>query len=71
MAMSNKQLITHALNLWANYIETGDVITSATDCANIGKTVRVINDEQKEMVLRLRKLAMEALNKGVGPLEGK
>lgn len=51
-----KYLHFHALNMWANYLETGDPCMSADTAIKCGQkeAVRVLNDDQKRLVLRLR-----------------
>lgn len=57
--LSDAELIKFALMYWANHIETGNVLFSAEDAANRKMPVKVLSDEQKELVLRLRKLAVK------------
>jgi len=52
-----------ALNMWANYIETGNINISFNDAINM-KNYEILNtldDFQKEFVIRLRKLAVKEL----------
>lgn len=61
---SDSELKSHALNLWANYLETGDVAMSAETARNIGRQ-REVNDlpeRKRELVGRMRKLALDELN---------
>lgn len=55
--MSDSELIQHALYMWANYIETGDVVLSATDADTIGQAPKALDTHQMKMVIRLRELA--------------
>ena len=58
--MSDKELITFALDMWANYIETGFVHLSAeSQKGNFPQ--KELNLYQKELVLRLRKLAINII----------
>ncbi len=54
----------HALNMWANHIETGDVTLSSNDAIRMKKfeTLKVLTDDQKKFISRLRKLATKELN---------
>jgi hypothetical protein len=63
MDMNDSELISTALRMWANYIETGNVSISSTDCVNMGQPykVKVINDQQKRFVDRLVKLSIDIL----------
>jgi len=54
---TDAELIAFALGMWANFIETGDNMTNAQDAANMKRPVKPTSDEQKELILRLRKLA--------------
>lgn len=48
--------ISNSLKMWANYIETGDVVLTAEDAQNIDKKVRALNTEQMKRVVELRAL---------------
>jgi hypothetical protein len=63
MDMNDAELASTALRMWANYIETGDVSISSTDCTNMGQSqkVKVINDQQKRFVDRLINLSIDIL----------
>lgn len=54
----------HALNMWANYIETTDVNMSAKDAIGMNKHhyIQPLELEQQKFVIRLRELATEELN---------
>lgn len=52
-------LVTHALRMWANYIETGDVNLSAEDCHRMGVKEKDIDCDQATMVEHLRCLARD------------
>lgn len=54
---SDRELKENALNLWANYVETGNPILSATDMQNQRKPVRALGEDGMRLVLRLRALA--------------
>lgn len=62
-----KYLHFHALQMWANYLETGDPIMSADTAVKCGQKedVRVLNDDQKRLVLRLRDEARLTLQNGL------
>ena len=53
------ELIVHALNMWANYIETGDLVLSAQDVKNMmsADKIKSLSLEQIKIVVRLRELA--------------
>ncbi len=65
---SDEELIQHSLNLWANYLETGDVTLSQRDAVNMGKPdlINSLTLEQQSLVLRLRQLSLKHLNKPKG-----
>jgi len=54
-------LISTALNMWANWIETEDVTLSAQDAINMKKNniIQPLTLDQQELVVRLRRLAIE------------
>lgn len=64
--MTDDELTSHALNLWANYIETGDVILSARDVSEQNTSrkpsdqlrIRARTDAQIELVRRIRALSV-------------
>lgn len=64
---TDKELITHALNMWANHIETGNVSLNAGDADNRKMKVKALDDDQKALVLRLRKLARDNSACTTGP----
>ena len=53
------QIKFYALNMWANYIETGDVTLSAKDAINCGlpNKIQPLELEQQKLIIRLRELA--------------
>ena len=55
----DSEIIRHALLMWRNYIQTGDVVMSTVDACNMGqkKRCRQLNAEQQEFVVRLEELA--------------
>ena len=59
MFSSDSEIIRHALIMWRNYIQTGDVVLSTVDACNIGqeKLCRQLNADQQEFVTRLEELA--------------
>ena len=54
---SDGELRAQALNMWANHIETGNVILSARDAAERNEPFNALNETQMETVLHLRRLA--------------
>ena len=67
MFEKDNHVIFHALNMWANYIETNDVTLSRNDAIKIKQLdiVKVLDSDQLEFINRLRNLAVKHLNKGV------
>ena len=57
--MEQKSDIANSLRMWANYIETRDVVLSATDAQQIGRFIAALNTEQMKRVVQLRELADE------------
>ncbi len=55
------ELRLHALNLWANYIETGNVTMSAVDASKAKKPFNALTLDQQRIVVRLRDLAIKEL----------
>ena len=57
--MKEKEMIRSALNIWANYIETGTVNLSLEDAIKNKKydEIKSLNDDQKNLVANLRALA--------------
>lgn len=53
--------ISNALQMWANYIETGDVVLSAKDAENMGKKVKALCVEQMKKIVELRELVDKVL----------
>lgn len=62
---SDKLLVAVALQLWANYIETGSMILSAKDCEQQGKSFKALTIVQMKKVVRLRELANRVLESGL------
>lgn len=64
MFEKDNQIKYHSLNLWANYIETGDVNMSANDAikTNNRQCIQPLELEQQKFVIRLRDLANKELN---------
>lgn len=58
--LSDEQLISTALNYWANHIETGNIVLSANDACG-RQRLRPLNSDQIALVARLRELATEQL----------
>lgn len=57
---TDEQKIGYALGLWANYIETGNILLCAEDAEKQGEKVKALNLEQMKTVVRLRDLAAKA-----------
>lgn len=57
--MTDNQLAAHALDMWANYVETGEVSLSAKDAAERKLHFNALTLEQMKGVVRLRDLANE------------
>jgi hypothetical protein len=53
------EIVSCALTMWANYIETGHVTLSSQDAQNCGykDEIRTLDDNQMRFVLRLRKMS--------------
>ena len=51
-------VVCHALNVWANYIETGDPAMSANDAVRAGRSdeIKPLDSYQLQMVRRMRDL---------------
>ena len=63
MFETDASLIAYSLNMWANYIETGDICLNAQDARNTKKEINALTTSQMEMVIRLRKLSSKSLTK--------
>jgi hypothetical protein len=61
LTVEEKNQASCGLQMWANWIETGDVILSATDAENMGKKVLALKVEQMKTVIELRELADKIL----------
>lgn len=61
MFETDVEKICQALNMWANWIETGSPTTTINDAINIGKPkmIKKLNDEQRKFVSELRQLALK------------
>ena len=71
MSDSDNQVKFRALNMWANYIETGDVTMSAADAINMKQSLnnmnpimklKPLNLEQQKFVIRLREMAIKEIH---------
>jgi hypothetical protein len=62
MFEKDTHVINHALTMWSNYIETGDVTRSRHDLRK-DERARALTDDQQLFCIRLRKLANEQLNR--------
>ena len=62
-----KYLHFTALHMWANYIETGDPTMGSEDAIKCRQKddVRVLTDDQKRLVLKLRDEARLTLQNGL------
>lgn len=60
---SDKEIIRYALLMWRNYIQTGDVVLSASDAINSGQQdkCKQLNSDQQKFVVRLEELATKLL----------
>jgi adenylate cyclase class IV len=63
MYNDKRWLISQSLNMWANFIETGEVHISAKDAENMKKPFNALTLEQHEIVAKLRKLSYGVLDK--------
>jgi hypothetical protein len=61
-ADTDVELIARALDMWANWIETGDVSLSGNDANAMRKKVRAVGKDGMKLVLRLRQLAEDTSN---------
>lgn len=57
---NDESKIYYALTLWANYIETGNVVLDAQTAQKRGEKVNALDISQMKMVIRLRELAQMA-----------
>lgn len=58
MFVKDSEVLAHALLMWINYIETGDVVMSRNDAIESQKfkSIKSLTDEQMKFVLRLKAL---------------
>jgi hypothetical protein len=63
MFKTNKEIFYQALNMWANYIETGDVCLSSRDAIQQErrKLIQSLDVDQQEFVVKLRRLSDRCL----------
>lgn len=61
---SDAVVIAHALSMWANYIETGDVCMSAEDAERANEKFNALSTDQMKFVIRLREMETEARKLG-------
>jgi hypothetical protein len=55
---SDNQIKAHALDMWANWIETGDPMLSARDVINRGGNLEnIVTPDKAELISKLRRLA--------------
>ena len=67
LTIEQKNDIKCSLQMWANYIETGDVVLTAEDAARIKKPVRALHPEQMKRIVELRELADRIYQSIYGP----
>lgn len=62
--MSDKHITAHALGMWKNYLQTGDVCLSTQDAINCGTPEKCnrLDSQQQELVNRLDDLICKQLN---------
>jgi len=56
-------IVSQALILWANYIETGDVNMSGVDSDNRGRSKNNLTESQLRLVAKIKGLSQLALTK--------
>ena len=61
---TDADLICNALHLWANYIETRNVLLSAQDAQAQNKPFKALSTDQMKLVVRLRELAEKQKHEG-------
>ena len=54
---TDKQIIEHALHMWANWIESGNPSLSVKDVLDMGGNPNSLNKDQQCLCNRLRKMA--------------
>jgi hypothetical protein len=61
---SDKYLVFSALNVWANYIETGNPAVSGESLAKAGENAqsKALTPDQMRLILRLRDLSVKIMN---------
>lgn len=62
--MSDYEVISRALSMWKNHMETGSVIMSKEDAINAGQKeqVKSLDDNQIQFTQRLKKMSLRALD---------
>ncbi len=60
LSLPDRQIIAYALDLWANFIQTGELTMSAQDAERAGEPIKALSTDQMKMVIRLRDLAAKA-----------
>jgi hypothetical protein len=60
--VTDADLKATALDMWANHIETGNVVLSAADAASMKKKARDLDPDQRKLVERLRSLVSRERN---------
>jgi hypothetical protein len=60
---ADNELISRALNYWANWIETGDVTLSSSDAidCDMHKIIKPLSLDQQKLVVRLKELAINQI----------
>jgi len=71
MFESDHHIICQSLNMWANYIETGDVNMSQYDALNCNKpnTIQKLSQSQITFIEKIRALAADSFNKKINLTE--
>ena len=62
--LSDKQLASMALNMWACHIETGKVNVSAQDAEKMGEPVKALSLDQMALIVRIRRLSQRLAVEG-------
>jgi len=57
----DKEHIYRALNMWKNYIETGNIVLSAADAKERGEKYNALSVDQMKFIVHLEDLKMRVL----------
>jgi len=63
MFETNSTIVSQALTLWANYIETGDVNMSGVDSDDRGRSKNNLSSSQLRLVAKIKWLSQLALTR--------